>query len=675
MIDVLNSPVTVLRGVGAKRAELLKKLNIHTCGDLIRYFPRRYLNMSEVNPIDQLVNGQTATVVAKVSSDVSRRSGKRVTRFLFSVSDPKGNTVFVTLYNQKYTAEHLRPGMTVLLYGPVEVAGYVRRMESPKIRIDGIPEIEAVYPLTEGVTQASLSRNIETALQACSNQLKEMLLPALREQWDLPELKEAFRSIHFPKTVAEAERAKRRFIFEELFLFTVGVRILKLQVRKQDAPQLKPADLTPFLNRLPYALTGAQKRVIKECFDGIRKPHPMSRLIQGDVGSGKTVIAAAVAYLTAKNGLQSALMVPTEILAIQHYEALSSLLGPCGIKTELLIGSMRPSEKRDILLRLEAGETDLVIGTHTLIQKNVKFRNLAVAIADEQHRFGVQQRAAIQEKGKNPHMIFLSATPIPRSLALVLYGDLDISVLDELPPGRIPVATRRVGTEMEARMYGYVRERAIAGEQTYVVCPTVEGGDEVKSAVDFCEHLKEGPLQGISVQCLHGKMKSEEKERVLSDFLNNKISVLVSTTVIEVGVNVPNATTMIVENAERFGLSQLHQLRGRVGRGSKKSYCFVVSDDKNADTVARLSAFCETTDGFEISRKDLELRGPGDFLGNRQHGLPPFKLADLTRDMTILEQVSKAADQLFSDPSWFILPENRAMFIAASELLRSAILQ
>lgn len=675
MIDVLNSPVTVLRGIGQKRADLLKKLNINTCGDLIRYFPRGYLNMSELCAIDKLQNGQTATVVAKVNSEVTKKTGKRVTRFLFSVCDPRGNTIFVVLYNQKYTAEKLHPGKTVLLHGTVAVGGVVRRMDAPTIRIDGIPEIEAIYPLTEGVTSASLSKNIEIALRACDAQLKETLLPEVRRECDLPEIKEAFHSVHFPKSMAEAERARNRFIFEEMFLFTVGVRILKLQVRKLTAPQLKPADLTPFLEQIPYALTGAQKRVIRECFDGIRRPWPMSRLVQGDVGSGKTVIAAAVAYLVARNGMQTALMVPTEILAIQHFESLSKLLSPCGVRVELLIGSMRPAEKRDVQLRLEGGEIDLIIGTHTLIQKNVKFRKLAVAIADEQHRFGVQQRAAMQEKGENPHMLFLSATPIPRSLGLVLYGDLDVSVLDELPPGRIPVITKKVDSGMESRMYGYVRERALAGEQTYVVCPAVEGSDEMKSAVDFCEKLQNSYLQNVSVACLHGRMKGEEKEKILSAFLANKISVLVSTTVIEVGVNVPNATTMIIENAERFGLSQLHQLRGRVGRGVRKSYCFVVSDDTGEEATSRLDAFCATNDGFEISRKDLELRGPGDFLGNRQHGLPPFKVADLTRDMSILEKVSAIAGKLFEDPSWFILPENRALFIAASEMLKSAMLQ
>ncbi len=675
MIDVLNSPVTVLRGIGLKRAELLKKLNINTCADLIRYFPRGYLDMSEIRPIDQLVDGETATVIAKISSDITKRTGKRATRFLFSVSDPKGNTLFATLYNQTYTAQRLHPGMTVLLYGPVSVQGCVRRMESPRIRIDAIPEIEPIYSLTEGLSRSSLAQNIATALQACEPQLKEMLLPSLRTECDLPEIKEAFRAIHFPKTMEEAERAKNRFIFEELFLFTVGVRILKLQVRRLQAPQLKPVDLSPFLKRIPYALTEAQKRVIKECFDGIRRPYPMSRLIQGDVGSGKTVIAAAVTYLTAKNGKQTALMVPTEILALQHYESLSSLLSPCGIRIAVLTGSMRAAEKRDIQLRLQAGEIDLIIGTHTLIQKEVKFKNLAVAIADEQHRFGVEQRASMQEKGDNPHMLFLSATPIPRSLALVLYGDLDISILDQLPPGRIPVATRKVDRDMTERMYHYIRDRAMEGKQAYIVCPSVEGNDEIKSAVDFCEELRTTYLKGISVACLHGRMKREEKEQILSDFTKNKISVLVSTTVIEVGVNVPNATTMVIENAERFGLSQLHQLRGRVGRGREASYCFIVSEDKSEETVARLSSFCATNDGFQISQKDLELRGPGDFLGNRQHGLPPFKVANLTRDMKILEQVSRVADHLFSDPSWFILPENRTLFIAASEMLRSATLQ
>lgn len=675
MIDVLNSPVTVLRGIGEKRAALLNKLNIVTCGDLIRFFPRGYVDMSEITPIPRLFHGQTAAIVGKVSSDVRKRSGKRVTRFLFSVSDPVGNTVFATIYNQTYTAEHLRPGTTVMLYGTVSVIGSVIQMDAPRVRFDPSPEIEPIYPLTEGLTQKSLARDIATALKACDAQLKEMLLPEIREQYALPEIREAFRSVHFPKTLQEAENAKRRFIFEELFLFTVGVRILKLRVQKLSAPSLKPVDMTPFLKRIPYALTNAQKRVIREVFDSIRGKHPMSRLVQGDVGSGKTVIAAAVAYLTAKNGMQTALMVPTEILAMQHYESLSALLSPCGIRVELLIGSMRAAEKRDVSLRLQAGEIDLVIGTHTLIQKNVQYKNLAVAIADEQHRFGVQQRAAMQEKGENPHMLFLSATPIPRSLALVLYGDLDISILDELPPGRRPVITRKVDSGMEARMYSYIKDKALRGEQAYVVCPSVEGSDEMKSAVDFCRRLSETHLAGVSVECLHGRMKSTEKERILTDFLHNKISVLVSTTVVEVGVNVPNATTMIVENAERFGLSQLHQLRGRVGRGGLESYCFIVSDDKSEEATARLSAFCKTNDGFEISRQDLALRGPGDFLGNRQHGLPPFRIADLTRDMKILEEVCELADRLFRDPTWFILPENRALFIAASEMLRSAMLQ
>lgn len=675
MIDILNSPVTVLPGIGTKRAELLNKLHINTCADLIRFFPRGYLNMSEIHPIESLKDGETATVVAKICSDVKSRKGKKATRYLFSVSDRKENKIHVTFYNQKYLADHLFPGMTVLLYGKVTVSGELRTMEAPKIKIDAVPEIEPVYPLTEGVTQASLAKNIRTALDVCRPQMKELLLPELRDQYGLPGLEDAYYSVHFPQTLKEAEAARDRFIFEELFLFTVGVRILKLQRKKSDAPKMVPVDLTPFLKQLPYALTGAQKRVIRECFDGLRKSEPMSRLVQGDVGSGKTVIAAAVAYLSAKNGYQTALMVPTEILAIQHYETLSRLLSPCEIKVELLIGSMRPSEKRNIQLRLEAGETDLIIGTHTLIQEKIKYKNLAVAIADEQHRFGVQQRAAMQEKGKNPHMIFLSATPIPRSLALVLYGDLDISILDELPPGRIPVQTAWIKNDRREKMYRYVRRCAENGGQAYIVCPAIEGSDEVRNAVGFCEELKKTYLEGIPIACLHGRMKSSEKEKILNSFLNNKISVLVSTTVIEVGVNVPNASVMIIENAERFGLSQLHQLRGRVGRGNKKSYCFILSEDTSSETQDRLNTFCSVSDGFRLSRKDLEMRGPGDFLGNRQHGLPPFKIADLTRDMKILEQVLKMADTLFQNPDWFILPENRAMFVAASSMLRSAELQ
>ena len=478
----------------------------------------------------------------------------------------------------------------------------------------------------------------------------------MTERYSLCSLSEAYRQIHFPSSLEDREKALRRFAFEELLLFSLGILTLRSRNRKLIGnPVEGDCDVSEFLKTLPYALTGAQKRALDDCLCDLKKKTPMSRIVQGDVGSGKTVVAAAVMYYVAKCGRQSCLMAPTEILAVQHYASFQKLFDGLNINCALLTGSSSAADRRQILAGLSSGEIDVLIGTHAVFQKDVGFKDLALAVTDEQHRFGVAQRSRLSEKGRGTHILVMSATPIPRTLAMILYGDMDLSVIDELPPGRQKISTHLVDGSYHDRMYSYLLDECLKGAQAYVVCPLVEENDneELRSAVEYADRLCREHLKGISVQYLHGKMKGKEKERILRDFADGKTQVIVSTTVVEVGVDVPNATIMIIENSDRFGLSQLHQLRGRVGRGKKKSYCFVVSDTKNEKTLERLNAFCSTSDGFEISRKDLELRGPGDFFGQRQSGLPIFRHADLLSDMQTLEQARSAAEEIVNDPLWF----------------------
>ncbi len=467
---------------------------------------------------------------------------------------------------------------------------------------------------------------------------------------------EAYRQIHFPLSFEKKEKALNRFAFEELLLFSLGIMTLRANSRKLIGnPIVGNCNVSDFLKILPYNLTNAQKSALDDCLSDLRKNTPMSRIIQGDVGSGKTVVAAAVMYYVAKCGKQSCMMAPTEILAVQHFNSLVSLFDGLGIRCALLTGSSSVSERKKILSDLKSGQVDILVGTHAVFQKEVEFNCLSLAITDEQHRFGVSQRSRLSEKGKSTHMLVMSATPIPRTLAMILYGDMDISVIDELPPGRQKISTHFVDGTLHDRMYKYLHDECLKGAQAYIICPLVEDGDneELRSVIAYSEKLCREQLNGINVKCLHGKMKAKEKNSILSDFAEGKIQVIVSTTVVEVGVDVPNATIIIIENADRFGLSQLHQLRGRVGRGSKKSYCFVSSDSKNEKTIERLKSFCSTDNGFEISKKDLQLRGPGDFFGQRQSGLPIFRHADLLSDMKILEQAKTAADEILNNPLWF----------------------
>jgi len=662
MEDNLLKSVTAIKGIGSHRAEALENLNIRTLRDIFDYYPRAYLDMKNLTPIANLRDGETAAVKARLETGVLEKKtglGGKLTLYSFVVSDGD-EEMSLTLFNQKFTAQKLEEGKEYIFFGKAEVIGFHKTIKNPIIEPADGAEIKPVYPLTAGVSQNLLRNSIKIALDGYIDSVSETLPEEIVSEFSLMSIKEAYKSIHFPQSTEDAEKARKRFITEELLYLILGMNILKKKNRKRTSMPLdKPVDMKVFTDSLPFSLTNAQKRVISECLNDMKKPFAMARLLQGDVGSGKTAVAAALMFYTSMCCGQSALMAPTEVLAIQHYENLKELFGKLNIKTALLTGSTKAAERKKTLEELKSGEISILIGTHALITKDVEFSRLSLVIADEQHRFGVNQRSALTEKGENPHVLIMSATPIPRTMALILYGDLDVSIIDELPAGRQKISSFVVGSDKHEKMYGYLREQVLAGNQAYVVCPNVEDSEndaEIRSVIGFSEELAEKYLAGINVAYLHGKMAPKEKESVMKRFAEGEIKVLVATTVIEVGINVPNATVMIVENAERFGLSQLHQLRGRVGRGTKKSWCFLVTDFKGT-VLERLENFCKTTDGYEISKQDLELRGPGDIFGSKQHGLPELKLASLT-DMETLSQAQQIAVKITETKSWYTKPEN-----------------
>jgi ATP-dependent DNA helicase RecG len=656
----LNSDITYLKGVGSKRAETLRRLGIFTVADMLSYYPRTYVDMSSTVLISEIEDGQPAAVRATLTTDVSARragSGGKLSVYSFMASDGK-DTMKITLFNRKYDAEKLERGKEYVFYGKGEAIGFFKTIKNPVIEPSDSAAIFPVYPLTANISQKILRSCVRSALDSCLDGIKETLPEYILEKYSLPTLKEAYKNIHFPSDISMAENARRRFVEEELITFILGLSVLKRKNRKRvSIPLDSDVDMSVFGAALPYELTNAQKRVIDECIRDMKRPFAMTRLVQGDVGSGKTAVAAALIYYAKMCGRQSALMAPTEVLAVQHYHGLSPLFEKLGIKVALLTGSASASEKKRIKESVESGDTDVLIGTHAIIQKDVFFDKLSLVIVDEQHRFGVNQRNLLTQKGENPHTLIMSATPIPRTMALILYGDLDVSVIDELPAGRQKVSSFVVNTQSHEKMYSFLREEVLKGRQAYVVCPLIEENDESETAsvVEFSQQLAEKYLRYINIAYLHGKMPAKEKDDVLKRFASGEISVLVSTTVIEVGINVPNATVMIIENAEKFGLSQLHQLRGRVGRGSKKSWCFLVTD-MQGQTLERLENFCKTNDGFEISRQDLELRGPGDLFGARQHGLTGLKLASLA-DMRSLTDAQNIAAEITSQKDWYTLPE------------------
>ena len=674
----LTDPITILKGVGPTKAKQFAQLNIYTLGDLICHFPRGYEDRTKLVTIEKLQVDQPACFKAMVMNTPRTahiRKGLDVTKVQVADHTARLN---LTFFNQKFTTEQLQYGKEYIFYGAVsgDFIGY--NMTSPVFEpLDSQPittrRVLPIYPLTAGLSNAAVLKAVRQALSICDPP-EEILPEAVRRQYGILPAEKAYYAIHEPGSMEEAEMAKKRLIFEEFFVFSAGLSLMRAARAQKKCDPYSHCDLSAFYGALPFTLTGAQNRAIAEITQDLRRGAPMNRLVQGDVGSGKTMVAAAAAYLAVKNQHQAALMAPTEILAEQHYASLKKLLEPMGVRVVLLTGGMKEKEKRLTREALAAGKADLVIGTHALVSESTVFHDLGLVIADEQHRFGVAQRSALSAKGTDPHLLVMSATPIPRTLALLMYGDLEVSILDELPPGRQQVDSFLVDERYRARINAFIRKQVTEGHQCFVVCPAVEENEELnlKAATVWAQTLQQMVFPDLRVMLLHGQMKGSEKEQIMGAFARGEADVLVATTVIEVGVDVPNATLMVVEDADRFGLSQLHQLRGRVGRGGAKSYCILTSHTKNPDTLARLKALCKTTDGFKIAEEDLKLRGPGDFFGSRQSGLPVFRVANLSCDLFTLKQAQAASAQWIDTEGTADTPEGRALRARIGELFHRA---
>ena len=675
----LNTPLTDFPGVGEVRAKKLEKLGLVRCADLISYFPRDYEDRRQVYSIRSAPLGQKVCISAMAAEHPRlSRIRKGLDLVKLKVVDQAG-ALHITFFNQGYVERALRAGEEYIFYGVVEEQGSRRTMVNPIFERVGKQNftgcIVPVYPLTAGITNHLLCTLTQQAVAACAQDMPETLPRGVRLDHELAQAEFSYRNIHFPESFQALELARRRLTFEELFYLSAGLAMLKGRRGDVLGCAIPSRPMEEFLARLPFPLTGAQRRVMEEISRDMASGRPMNRLVQGDVGSGKTVVAAYAAWLAAGAGYQSALMAPTEVLAEQHFRSLSALLEPAGVRVGLLTGSISPAGKKKVRQALAAGEIDLIIGTHALLSQGVEFAKLGLMVADEQHRFGVAQRAALAAKGDSPHVLVMSATPIPRTLALIIYGDLDVSVIDELPPGRTPVETYVVREDKRARMYNFVRRLVGEGRQVYIICPAVEENTEgtmqnvewegdgpaldLKAVTTYAKKLQTEVFPDLRVDFLHGKMKPREKEAVMAAFAAGETQVLVSTTVIEVGVDVPNAALIIIENAERFGLSQLHQLRGRVGRGKHQSYCVLITNTRSVEAMQRLRTLASTADGFKISEEDLKLRGPGDFFGSRQHGLPQMKLADLAGDMRLLSEAQESARRLLMADPTLSQPENR----------------
>lgn len=650
--------IRYLKGVGEKTARLYNKLGIFTVDDLIRHYPRKYLDYSNTVSVKDAPPDTPvfikATMITPVKESMIR---KGLTLYKCNFSD--GETVIrVTIFNNKYLAKALRTFDDYILYGKVEKTFTSASMSSPQIERADKAEVHPVYPTTDKLSVKAISNSVRNAL-ALVGKIPETLSDDILKKYDLVSLDFATRQIHFPTDEKNIEPARHRLIFDELLTLQLGLLKLKEKDVKGNSCKIKKDFTNEFYSLLPFTPTGAQQRAVADCIEDMQSDRMMNRLIQGDVGSGKTAVAGAVIYTVIKNGAQAALMAPTEILATQHFESFKKLFASTDVRVALLTGSVKAGEKKEIKRALCNGEIDLIVGTHALIQNDVEFENLGLVCTDEQHRFGVQQRANLAMKGNNPHLMVMSATPIPRTLGLIIYGDLDISLLDELPPGRQEIRTDVVTSAYHKRIYKFIRDAVDRGEQAYIVCSLVdEGESDLISAKEYADNLAKNEFVGYSVGLLHGKMKPAEKDRVMQSFAEGETQILVSTTVVEVGVDVPNATVMLIENADRFGLSQLHQLRGRVGRGKNKSYCILVSDNKSDSSRERLQVMKHTSNGFDIADYDLKSRGPGDFFGKRQHGLPDLKIADMLEDTETLRQCRECAlKMLESDPRLDGYPE------------------
>lgn len=652
-----DSPVCYIKGVGEKRAKLLEKLGITTALQLAEHYPRGYIDFNETTAISELMNdGENHVVKAFVTKKFPPYYG-RINIFKVLVSDGTGD-MLITFFNSDYSFTRLKLDNEYCFYGKVAGDFLRKEMNSPVFIDSSEPnKLMPRYSLTTGISQGIMSNCIKNVLSDFT--YEDHLSESMREKYDLIAYDTALRWIHFPENKEQYDKAKYRLTFEELFLLQLGLKSMKNRNKRLSGASMQDKSVEAYYSSLPFELTGAQKRAISDCCTDMQKSVPMNRLLQGDVGSGKTAVAAGAAYFAYLNGYQSTLMAPTEILAKQHYDTLYKFLAPLGVTIALLTGSQTPAQKKHIRQLIADGQIDIAVGTQALIQKSTKFKALGLVITDEQHRFGVEQRAALGSKGNEPHVLVMSATPIPRTLGMIIYGDLDISILDEMPKGRLPVRTYAVDTNYRERLYKFILKYVNNGFQAYIVCPLIEEGvSEKAAATNYINSLQNTCLANVPTGLLHGKMKQADKDAVMQDFKDNKLKVLVATSVIEVGVDVPNAVVMVIENAEQFGLSQLHQLRGRVGRGTEQSHCILVTDNKSEYTKQRMDTMVRTADGFEIANEDLKLRGPGDFFGSKQHGLPQLKIADIYADLDILKITGKAADEILRDDSHLEKPEN-----------------
>ena len=673
----LNTDIRYIKGIGEAKGKAFARLGVRCVGDLLSDFPRAYEDRSKVLPIARLMEGESACVCAMITTEpeLSRiRKGMELLRF--RIADASGS-MLVTYFNQAWMKNRLRRGDTYIFYGKVQVTGRTFAFTNPIFepeaemgRVTG--RIMPVYRLTGGISQRDMTQAVRRVLGEPGMTFPNALPERVERENRLCTARYAYENIHFPADMRALSLSRRRLVFEELFTLVCALSLVRGEGEVQPGIAVQPRDIAEFTATLPFTPTGAQLRAIADAAGDMTSGRLMNRLIQGDVGSGKTLVAAALIWLAAGSGLQSAFMAPTELLAEQHFATLSGFLAPFGLKVVKLTGSMGAKAKRETLAALASGEAALAVGTHALISEGVEFRRLGLVVTDEQHRFGVAQRSALAGKGERAHVLVMSATPIPRTLALIIYGDLDVSLIDELPPGRQRVDTFAVTSSYRRRLNAFIAKLVGEGRQVFVVCPAIDADSEVPmDLVSAEEHTLElrAALPGLRIECIHGRMKAKPRDEIMSRFAAGEVDVLVSTTVIEVGVDVPNAALMIIENAERFGLSQLHQLRGRVGRGRHKSYCVLVSDAKGADARERLAALTHIHDGFKIAEEDLRLRGPGDFFGARQHGLPELHIADLGADMDVLKTAQAAAQALLAEDPALIREENRPVRQAAERLL------
>ena len=675
----LNTSVRYIKGIGEKKAQALGKLGVFSLYELVSYFPARYEDRTRFCPIAAAPEGEGVCIRALVADTprlVRVRRGMELVKF--RAVDESGS-VDITYFNQNYVKDYLSRGDSVCFFGKIERSGGRCSMVNPAYEKEDKPRgvtgcILPVYRVNAALNQRTLRDAVRQGLDACGAQLPEFLPEDVRERNALSQARFAYETIHFPPDFDALAIARRRLVFEELFVLACALGTLRAERTRESGIRLEKRDFSAFYAALPFAPTGAQRRAIEEAAADMTDGFVMNRLVQGDVGSGKTLVAAALCWLCRESGYVSAFMAPTEILAEQHTATLTKLLAPFGMRVGKLVGSMTAKEKREAKTAIKAGEYDLVVGTHALISEDVEYTRLGLIVTDEQHRFGVRQRSALIGKAERPHVLVMSATPIPRTLALMIYGDLDVSIIDELPPGRQKVDTFAVDESYRARLNGFIRKLSAEGRQTFVVCPKVEDDEESESDLKSAEeHAKAlaAEFPELRVGCVHGRMKPKDKDAVMSAFVRGELDVLVATTVIEVGVDVPNAALMIIENAERFGLSQLHQLRGRVGRGGFKSWCILVSDNKSEDVKARLSIMTKTNNGFKISEEDLRLRGPGDFFGSRQHGLPEMHVADLGADTQVLKRAQEEAKALLERDPQLALPEHAALRGRIEELFKN----